>query len=605
MTFPPGNQIYCQSHGNDSSFHFDVEVFFAGFNRLLQRVWLPAPDVLRARQQPLFLGPRMRKETVLLSKRERKKMKALKENLKTIKTYAGSDTVNAEGFYAWTPSDAMLLEQLSMTGTLGNSFYANAKKATADAIELLERADADALAAAIVRGRNEGFIRAFPILGLVYLSKKNAALFRDTFNKVILTGNDLVDFIEVAKTIRGFGRSVKTAISGWIQKNTTTYYAQKYRKQIADAIRLSRFKGEDSIYAYILDAYPDVKGNSAEKLEKAYIEYPELAAHRDFVAAVEAGELRKAETILREMDVDVNSLTACYGKFDKGLWSAVADRSPVMRFVKYLAKFIREDVLTEEMLKSKVNVEALKKAKVFPFRLYTAYRAVARELGRNDRRFLACLADFFDDNGGAGCEEPSRVLAYLADVIDEYAKTYDWSMFGEKKWVIAPDVSGSMRSPIGESSVLTYASVSAMFAGFFLKGLKDVTILPWDTEVIPYKVAASEPVLTHIEAISGMIRGGTHMEAAVKHMLMNGMETDYAVFLTDTEEYGSGWLAAWKQYHKKYPKAVAFVLRGDSYMTSPIDEKLAQELNVYQVFGWNDSVIDYMKFVIALRKEVA
>ena len=130
-------------------------------------------------------------------------MKTLKENLKTVATYASADTTNAENFPAWTPSDAALLEQLAMTGTLGNSFYANAKEAAKEAVALLERADAQALAAAIVRGRNEGFIRAFPILGLVYLSKKNAHLFQDTFKKVVLTGNDLVDFIEVAKTVRG------------------------------------------------------------------------------------------------------------------------------------------------------------------------------------------------------------------------------------------------------------------------------------------------------------------------------------------------------------------------------------------------------------------
>ena len=507
-------------------------------------------------------------------------MRALKENLKTMKAYGAADTVNAEGFSAWTPSDATLLEQLAMTGTLGNSFYANARDAAAEAVKLLERADAASLAAAIIRGRNEGFVRAFPILGLVYLSRKDAGLFRDTFSKVVLTGNDLVDFIEVAKSVRGLGRSIKTAITGWIKANTSTYYAQKYRRQIADAIRLSRFKGEDSIYAYILGAYSEVKGNSAEKLERAYAEYPDLAAHRDFVAAIEADDLRKAEAILREKNVDVNSLTAHYGKFDKGLWAAVAARSPVMRFVKYLAKFVREGVLTEELLKAKVNVEALKKAKVFPFRLYTAYRAVAREFERQDR----------------------WVYTYLADVIDDYAKAYDWSAFGDKKWVIAPDVSGSMCSPIGESSVLSYASVSAMFVGFFLKGLKDVTVLPWDTRVRAYGVAASEPVMTHINAITAMVEGGTYMEASVKHMLKKGIAADYAVFLTDTEEYGRGWLAAWKEYHRKYPKAVAFVLRGDSYMTSPIDEKTAEELNVYQIFGWNDSVIDYMEFVIKGRK---
>ena len=434
-----------------------------------------------------------------------------------------------------------------------------------------------------MRGRNEGFIRAFPILGLVYLSQKDSALFKETFARVVLTGNDLVDFIEIAKTVRGFGRAVKSAIAAWLRKNTTAYYAQKYRRQLADAIRLSRFKGEDAIYAYILSAYDGVKGNTPEKLERAYGEYPDLAAHRDFVAAVEAGDLSGAARILREKSVDVNSLTALYGKFDKALWAAVADKSPVMRFVKYLAKFLREGVLTEEMLRRKVNVEALRKAKVFPFRLYTAYLAVARELGN----------------------EGKWATDYLAEVMDEYARSYDWSLFADRKWVVAPDVSGSMSSPIGASSVLTYASVSAMFVGFFMKGIKGVRVLPWDTEVQNYAVPAADSVMTHIRAVTRMTGGGTYMEASVDYMLRNGVKADCAVFLTDTEEYGQGWLAAWRKYHRRHSDAVAFVLRGDTYMTSPIDEKTARDLNVYQIFGWNDSVVEYMKFVLASRRKAA
>ena len=509
------------------------------------------------------------------------KMKTLKENMKGVAVYVTADTTNAEGFAAWTPGDATLLDQLAMTGTLGNSFYANAKDATKDAVQLLDRADAQALAAAIVRGRNEGFIRAFPILGLVYLSRKSPHLFRDAFPKVVLTGNDLVDFIEVAKTVRGLGRSVKTAISDWIRKNATPYYAQKYRRQLADAIRLSRFKGEDPIYAYILAAYSEVKGNSDEKIAKAYDAYPDLAAHRDFVAAVESDDLSGAARILDERNLDVNSLTAYYGKFDKALWAAVAKRSPVMRFVKYLAKFLREGVLTPELLTEKVNVEALKKAKVFPFRLYTAYLAVAREVSADGK----------------------WALDHLADVMNEYAASYDWSAFAGKRWVVAPDVSGSMGCQIGDSSVLTYATVSAMFVGFFVKGLENVTVLPWDTEVQPYTVPRADSVMTHIDAITRMVGGGTYMETAVDYMLEKGVDADYAVFLTDTEEYGSGWLAAWRKYHRRHPQAVAFVIRGDSYMTSPIPEAEAEKLNVYQVFGWNDSVVDYMKFVLERRKE--
>ena len=186
--------------------------------------------------------------------------------------------------------------------------------------------------------------------------------------------------------------------------------------------------------------------------------------------------------------------------------------------------------------------------------------------------------------------------------MDDYATSFDWSAFADAKWVIAPDVSGSMSSPIGGSSILTYASVSAMFAGFFLKGISDVTFLPWNTEILPYDVPRADSVMTHIRVITEMGGGGTFMEAAVKHMLRKNIDTDYAVFLTDTEEYGSGWLAAWREYHELHPKAVAFVLRGDSYMTSPIPEDEAKRLNVYQIFGWNDSVVDYMKFVIQGRK---
>lgn len=543
-------------------------------------------------------------------------MKQLKNNLRTIVAYAGADTRNAEGFPAWTPSDTTLLDQLAMTGTLGNSFYANAKDTTADAVALLERADAQALAAAIVRGRNEGFIRAFPILGLVHLSQKDSRLFRETFPKVVLTGNDLVDFIEIAKTRRGLGRAIKAAVAEWVAKNTNAYYAQKYRRQIADAIRISRFKGEDSIYAYVLGAYPGVKGNSEEKAERAYHEYPDLAAHRDFISAVESGNLAGAAALLREKNIDVNSLTNLYGKFDKELWAAVAAKSPVMRFVKYLAKFLREGVLTEGMLKAKVNVEALRKAKVFPFRLYTAYLALDRELGyisyeaveAINRPFAQMLADEVTVNEAEKKEvmcDAVFVLKYLADVMNDYAASFDWSAFADAKWVIAPDVSGSMSSRIGGSNLLTYASVSAMFAGFFLKGISDVTFLPWNFEILPYDVPRADSVMTHIKAITEMVGGGTYMEVAVKHMLWKDIDTDYAVFLTDTEEYGSGWLAAWRLYHRRHPKAVAFVLRGDSYMTSPIPEAEAERLNVHQIFGWNDSVIDYMKFVVERRKGAA
>lgn len=518
-------------------------------------------------------------------------MKEQRQLLARVTTYATADAVNAEGFPAWTPSDETGLEQLAMTGTLGHSFYRDAQAVMTDAVRLLERADAQALAKAIVRGRNEGFMRTFPILGLVYLSKKDAALFQSVFNQVVLTGNDVEDFLGFARAVRGLGRSVKRALGRWIQENTSPFYAQKYRKQLADAIRVSRFKGEDSIYAYVLQAYKGVKGNAKVKVEAAYQRYPVLAAQRDFVAAITAKETALAYQILQENALDVNALTAYYGSFDRTLWRAVAERSPVMRFLKYLAKFVREGVVTQELLDQKLTVTALQKAKVFPFRVYTAYKALQAEANR-----------FRKTPENAETLEMEAVLAHLRKVLNDYAERADWSLFNGAKWVIAPDISGSMTSRIGGSSTLTYAAVSAMFVGFFAKGLEDVTILPWNTKVYEYEVDRERPAVETIETFTRFVGGGTAMEVAVEHLLRRQMETDYVVFLTDTEEYGKGWLTAWKAYHARYPHAVAFVLRGDSYMTSPIPEAEAVALNVYQLFGWNDAVLDYMKFVIATRK---
>ena len=521
-------------------------------------------------------------------------MKHIIEELERIKTYENADTVNHENFPAWQMSDAARLEQLALTGTLGSSFYASASEVTADALALLERSDAADLSRAIIRGRNEGFIRTFPLLGLVILSKKSPELFQQAFPKVVLTGNDLEDFIDMTRRLRGLGRSVKRALHTYLQESVTPYYAMKYRKQLADAIRISRFAGDDPIYAYILSAYSQVKNLDKAKIAEVYTKYPEFAARKEFLELLENGNLAQAAEVLLKNRLDVESLSAYYHKFDSKVWEATAQVTPVMRFLKYLAKFTREGVDVRSIAAKKLSVDALKAAKVFPFRLYTAYKALPREFTRpgND----AMLLELAKNNLCEMAELPS-LSELLENLLDDYALAYDWQEFNSHRWVIAPDVSGSMTSQIGNGN-LTFSDVSGMFTGFFSRGLDDVTILPWHTEVMNYRLPAHTPVLKHIETIHNMSNGGTYMEAPVEYMIKHRIMTDYAVFITDSMEYGKGWLAAWKQYKQLNPRARAFLLRLDNYNTQPMPDDQAEKYGIHQIFGWNDSVIDYMKFVI-------
>ena len=507
-------------------------------------------------------------------------MKELKNFMEQQAVYQTADTVNAENFPAWRPAVKSALDQLAMTGALGNSFYASAKKLSEDALTVLNQAEAEDLAQAIVKGRNEGFIRTVPILGLVVLSQKDPALFKHVFNQVILTGNDLVDFIDLTHKTRGFGRAVKSAIRGYLER-VTPYYAMKYRKQLADAIRLSRFKGDDAIYSYILSVYPETKGYSEEKLAAAYEKYADLAKRKQFIELLEEGRKAEAAALLADSDLDIDSLTAYYGQFDREIWQAVSKRTPVMKFLKYLAKFQREGVELADLAKEKITVSNLQRAKVFPFRLVTAELALRRA---EEKAFAS-------------------VRQLLFGVLDDYTDRYDWSDFNRYRWVIAPDVSGSMSSHVGGSSILSFAHLAAMFTGFFRRGLDHVEILPWDTEVYDFKVPKKDSVRTQMNALLKLVGGGTFMEAPVEHMIKHRIMTDYAVFITDTEEYGQGWLKSWKKYRKMNPNAKAFLLRADTYLTAPISEADAEKYGIIQIFGWNDTVMDYIHYCITEKKD--
>ena len=509
--------------------------------------------------------------------------------MKNLKNYVEAqskvETVNAEGCIAYKKSDEELLDQLAMTGTLTDTFYATANELADDALELLDRAAPEAIAKAIVKGRQEGFIRTFPILGLVKLSSKSSELFKQVFSEVVLTGNDLGDFLDLCRKMRGLGRAVKSAISTWLDKNVNPYYAQKYCRQIADAVRLCRYRGEDPIFGYIL-AGKDVHGWTAEKMEAAYAKYPELAAHREFLEKVESGDLKGACEILKHNRLDVDSLTAVYNKFDAELWYEIAAQTPIMRFLKYLSKFNCEGVFNTakglNLMQTKIYVNSLLHAKVFPFRLYSAYRAVPYVSGVSDR---------------------------LADVLDEYTTTYDWGGFNDYSWAICPDVSGSMSSNIGNGE-MTYQDISGMFVGFFHKGLNDVLVFPWDTEVHDFPVSSEASVLEHIEKLHSLCGGGTAMSCALKLMTEHKIHRDRFIFITDSEEYSNPfcagvidpWFSAWQEYRKEVnPKAEAFLIRIDPYGTNPFPEGAAREHGIHQIYGWNDNVVRYIEYTLSLK----
>ena len=505
--------------------------------------------------------------------------------------YKTANTVNHEGGKAWAMSDACLLDQMCMLGTLGNCFYAKAKDSIPENIELLQRSTPEALAAAIVKGRNFGYVRAFNILGLVYLSMKQETdsaqknLFAAAFPQVIRTGNDLKDFIDLCRsTGRKFGRAVKNAIRAWIDEKLNPYYAMKYRSEIADAIRICRYKGDgNALVIYCLGHYNNVVGMDAERLDQAMEVQPELAALGKVRALLEKPEITVAEEakivkMIAEFNIDTESLQSVYDKMTLPIWTAVAKATPTMRFLKYSNKFIEVGIFQDKanmaIVKDKLSVERLKRAYVFPFRLYTAYKALLTTQTNAQPR--------------------QAVANHIASTLDQYTTAFDWGVFNRCSWLICPDVSGSMRKPA--SGDLSCSAVAGMFSGFLYKGLDNALVVPWDTGAHDHTVPKGDSVISHISAIEKATGGGTFMEAPIRHAIQNKIQADWVVMLTDNEEYGSGWLAAWVDYKKKNPKAGAILINlCSSTKTNPYPADKAKQLKIFQVFGWNDNALSFIK----------
>lgn len=178
-------------------------------------------------------------------------------------------------------------------------------------------------------------------------------------------------------------------------------------------------------------------------------------------------------------------------------------------------------------------------------------------------------------------------------MLDEYVQKYDWSKWNVS-FVIAPDVSGSMIGKVRNSD-LTPATVAGMFSGVLYKGISNSQIIPWDTEIRPHKVPKRDSVISHIKAIETANGGGTYMEVPVKYMIEENIHCDYFILVTDSQEWGSGWLNVWRKYHNKYPNSKAIMIRVDPYPTQPFPDDKAKEYNIYQIFGWNDNVISYIE----------
>lgn len=465
------------------------------------------------------------------------------------------NTYNKDHYPAFTRSVEEQYMQTLMTNTMGNTFYAKEQELIDDAEQLhheMALRNPVFMAKGIRFARTEGFMRLQPLFGLAVLSLYRPDLFAKVFLDVVRYPSDLSDFLTIMKGLgRGEGgRAVKRQINLFLS-GVSEYWAIKYNGRgrgysLGDAIATAHPKPADlkqqALFRYLrgLDAnlslLPQVE--ALEKLKTA-------ATEEEQVSWIERGKL-PYETVTGAI------------KPSKAVWEALLYQMPTFALLRHMNALQRTGVLEDSrnldyVVNRLTDSEALRKAKILPFRFATAFRQV---------------------------EQPE-----LQDALREAADLTFGSLpeLGDRTAIFL-DISGSMSGQ--------YLEIGSVFALALYKKTQGKSLF-WlfDTEVMDARPSRKDSILTQAANIHA--RGGTDTGAPVRKLIRKRHKVDQIIMITDEQQnIGSPFYEELKRYRSKVnPDVKAFIIDLAPYRHAMVPQ---QDPQTFYIYGWSDTVLPYI-----------
>ena len=504
--------------------------------------------------------------------------------------YAHAHGDNPEGFPSFQRSDEEAYLQLLLTNTLTGTFYATEKQLFDEALALhsqMVSTNPEFVARALVYARNEGLMRLQPIVGLAYLSKADKGLFRKIFSQVIRTPGDLADFVEIVRggvVSGGMGRMIKTTINEWLN-GLSEYHAIKYATggqgySLRDILRITHPKPltekQDAIFMWLTDRD---KWATADELQPHTAQIGAFEQLKRLDMGAEDVQT-SARQIIAEGRLPYEVVTGVI-KPDVETWAELMRQMPYFALLRHLNTLQRAGVLqnkahAEYVAKRLSDATALKRAKVLPFRLYTAHQMFQVSFPPE-----ALVAE-------ALLEAMDKAFANMPDLGGTVC--------------IAPDVSGSMSGRINGRSMTRYIDIAGIFSGALLKKSRNALVLPFENRIVDVKLSRRDSLMTTADKLARIGGGGTAVSAPISHLLSKRIAVDTFIGITDNIEWATdgrgnrGFLPTWRTYKEKVaPQAKAFLITIAPYRhgVAPQDEP-----DVHYIYGWNDTVLKFITLTL-------
>src|SRR3954469_1920615 len=176
-------------------------------------------------------------------------------------------------------------------------------------------------------------------------------------------------------------------------------------------------------------------------------------------------------------------------------WAGIARNAPWQMTRMNLNTFARHGVfeapgMTKRIAERLQNREAIRKARVFPYQLMSAYVSANASVPREVREAL---------------QDAMEIAIQNVPQID--GKVY-----------IFPDVSGSMQSPVtgfrvGATTAVRCVDVAALVASAVLRKNPNAQVIPFESKVVEVQLNPRDSVTTNAGKLSNLPCGGTNCSA--------------------------------------------------------------------------------------------
>ena len=295
-----------------------------------------------------------------------------------------ADTVNAAGGRAYSMTAKHQLAQYAATGSLSQTFYATGEEQLDTVLKLAAEISPEFIAQTALYARQSGYMKDMPALLCAILSVKSQGLLAEIFDRVIDNPKMLRNFVQIMRSgvvgRKSLGTLPKRLILQWMEARTDKQlFAGSVGNDpsLADVVKMVHPKpasaSRNALFAYLIG-----KEHNKDDLPEIVQQYEKFKRNTNPGKVVAP-------------DVPFQMLTAL--PLTKGDWERIARNASWQMTRMNLNTFARHGVFNnKEMVKVIANrlrnAELIRKAKVFPYQLLTAWNNVDQAVPSDVRNAL-------------------------------------------------------------------------------------------------------------------------------------------------------------------------------------------------------------------------